>query len=175
MLKNSVILIVIGLILFIAVFDDNIPLATHLFFIIAFVYFGIQALIDYLKTPHIDKIPPSGLVLKNEFCIVKFDPRYGVCYIKEKPSSDTNKGYQQYKIRRSYKSQDLWLAIIDMFEERTKCEHILELCGLIGVKYLPDYTLLDVQQQVENPVLKKETPKSNEPELKCKNEREVDL
>ncbi len=135
---------------------------------------------------------PDGLDLENSFCSVTIDAKSKICYIIEKPFLQAE-GYNTCKIKNSYKSPDLWAAIIEVFEERTRYENLIQLALMFDVDYIETFTMHEpIIQTVEEsephieanptmPVLKTDIPEptpekiDKEPEISYNDEREVDL
>ncbi|MCM1003292.1 MAG: hypothetical protein NC408_03005 [Candidatus Gastranaerophilales bacterium] len=127
-------------------------------------------------------IGPDGLDLENSFCSVRIDTKSKICYIKEKPLFQAD-GYYTCKIKNSYKTPDFWGAIIDVFEERTRYEHLIQLALMFDVDYIETFTICEPHKE-DNPtmpVLKTDIPQPTSEkidkvsEIDYNDEREVDL
>lgn len=140
-----------------------------------------QIRLDNIQNSGYYYISPSGTRLESNFCIVEIVPSKSVCYIIEKqlPYSD---GYQCMEIKNSYKTNDLYAAIMEVFTPEMQYDLLKKLCQLYEVDYLETYVAtepkLEEKESMTMPVLKVEMDEpelDKEPDIGYNDEREVDL
>lgn len=154
-----------------------------------FNQFNEQVRLNNLQTGGYYFMSPNGTKLESNFCIVEIIPSKSVCYIIEKqlPYSD---GYQCMEIKNSYKTNDLYSAIMEVFTPEMQYDLLKELCQLYEVDYLETYVAVEPkleekqeevpaeEETMSMPVLKVEIDEpelDKEPDISYNDEREVDL